>query len=164
MNSDFKDLLSAFAKAEVRYLIIGGYAVSKHSEPRYTKDLDIWIDNSKENAERVFSALKSFGAPLHDVSVDDFSVPTLVYQIGIEPSRIDILMGLTDMSFEECWQRRETASVAEIPIEFISLNDLIDNKMRAGRPQDLIDVEKLQKKVGDTSSIIPGTVDAVGRV
>ncbi len=149
MNSDFKDLLSAFAKAGVRYLIIGGYAVSKHTEPRYTKDLDIWIDNARENAEIVFHALLEFGAPLQDISVDDFTQPTLVYQIGLPPSRIDILMGLKEMNFSECWHRRESVEIGEFTIYYISIPDLIENKERAGRPQDLVDAQKLRMRLNE---------------
>jgi hypothetical protein len=79
MNSDFKELLKIFADAKVEYLIIGGYAVAKHAEPRYTKDLDIWIDNSRENAERVYHALKEFGAPLTNITIEDFTIPTMVF-------------------------------------------------------------------------------------
>ncbi len=148
MNSDFKELLKNFADKKVKYLIIGGYAVAKHAEPRYTKDLDIWISNKRENAERIFQSLKEFGAPLQDVSVEDFTIPTLVFQIGIEPSRIDILMGLKDLDFDECWRRRATAALGDIEIQFISIDDLIFNKQLAGRPQDLIDVEILKLKKG----------------
>lgn len=147
MNSDFKDLLDTFADAGVRYLVIGGYAVSEHTEPRYTNDLDLWIDNSIENANKVVTALHEFGAPLQDVAVEDFTVPTLVYQIGIEPSRIDILMGLKEMNFEECWERRETVEFSGLTVNFISIPDLIANKERTGRPQDLIDADKLRKKL-----------------
>jgi hypothetical protein len=102
MNSDFKELLKIFAEEKVKYLIIGGYAVAKHAEPRYTKDLDIWISNTRENAERVYRALKKFGAPHANIAVEDFTAPSLVFQIGIEPSRIDILMGLKELNFEDC--------------------------------------------------------------
>lgn len=128
MNSDFSDLLKIFTREKVEYLIIGGYAVAKHAEPRYTKDLDIWINNSKENAERVFKALEEFGAPLKDITRGDFTKPTLVFQMGIEPSRIDILMGLKNMSFNECWERKETVKFANVNVYFISLKDLIFNK------------------------------------
>lgn len=128
MNSDFKELLKIFAQEKVKYLVIGGYAVAKHAEPRYTKDLDIWIDNSRENAERVFHALKEFGAPLNNIKIEDFTVPTLVFQLGIKPARVDILMGLKELDFDECWERRATAQVSEIEIYFISIDDLIFNK------------------------------------
>ena len=148
MNSDFKELLKIFAERKVKYLIIGGYAVAKHAEPRYTKDLDIWIGNSGENAERVYQSLKEFSAPLTDITAEDFTIPTLVFQIGIEPSRIDILMGLKELDFEECWTRRATSIIGDLEIHFISLDDLIFNKTLAGRPQDLNDVEILNLKKG----------------
>ncbi len=153
MNSDFKELLKIFAEKKVKYLIIGGYAVAKHAEPRYTKDLDIWINNSRENAERVFQALKEFGAPLTDITIEDFTISTLVFQIGIEPSRIDILMGLKELDFDQCWERRATSNIGEIELHFISLDDLIFNKRLAARPQDLRDVENLELKKLDQSKI-----------
>jgi hypothetical protein len=154
MNSDFKELLKIFAERKVKYLIIGGYAVAKHAEPRYTKDLDIWIDNSTENAERIYGALKEFGAPLTNITVEDFTFPTLVFQIGIEPSRIDILMGLKELDFDECWERRAISKIGELEIYFISLDDLIFNKQLAGRPQDLLDAENLKLKRSEQSKIL----------
>ena len=139
MNSDFKDLLRLFTDAGIRYLVVGGYAVSEHTEPRYTKDLDLWVDNSIENAERVVGALRAFGAPLRDATVHDFTVPTCVYQIGLPPSRIDILMGLEGLDFDACWERRKTATIGEMSVNYISISDLIVNKERAARPQDIID-------------------------
>lgn len=153
MNSDFKELLKIFAQEKIEYLIIGGYAVANHAEPRYTKDLDIWINNSRENAERVYHALKKFGAPLNNITIEDFTVPTLVFQIGIEPSRIDILMGLKQLSFDECWERRDAATIGGIEIYFISLDDLIFNKKLAARPQDLRDIEILELKRKEQSKI-----------
>lgn len=153
MNSDFKELLKIFGKQKVKYLIIGGYAVAKHAEPRYTKDLDIWISNSRENAEQVFQSLKDFGAPLTNITVEDFTIPTLVFQIGIEPSRIDILMGLKGLDFDECWERRSISQIGGLEIYFISLDDLIFNKQLAGRPQDLRDAENLKWKKKEQSNI-----------
>lgn len=148
MNSDFKDLLKLFAGAGVRYMVVGGYAVTEHTEPRYTKDLDLWVDNSDENAERVVAALREFGAPLLDATVHDFTVPTTVYQIGLPPSRIDILMSLEGLDFGDSWNRRKNSIVAEIPVAYISLADLIVNKELAGRPQDLIDAQNLRRQLG----------------
>jgi hypothetical protein len=123
MNSDFKELLKTFNQEKVKYLIVGGYAVAKHAEPRYTKDLDIWIDNSQENAGRVYRALEKFGAPLNNIKIEDFTVPTLVYQMGLEPLRVDILMGLKNLTFDDCWERKATAAIGELEIYFDS--DLI---------------------------------------
>lgn len=147
MNSDFKDLLRLFEKAGVRYLVVGGYAVSEHTEPRYTKDLDLWVDNSSQNAQRVVDALREFGAPLRDATIHDFTVPETVYQIGLPPSRIDILMALDGLNFDECWQRREKSVIGELPVNYISAADLIINKELAGRPHDLRDAEMLKMKV-----------------
>lgn len=153
MNSDFKEMLRIFNKEKVKYLVIGGYAVAKHAEPRYTKDLDIWISNSQENAARVFYALREFGAPLNHITIEDFTVPTLVFQLGIEPSRVDILMGLKELSFDDCWERKATITLGEIEIHFISLDDLIRNKRIAGRPQDLRDAEILELKKKEQAKI-----------
>ena len=153
MNSDFKELLKAFAKEKVEYLIIGGYAVAKHAEPRYTKDLDIWINNSKENAERVYHALKYFGAPLGRVTSEDFTINSLVFQMGIEPSRIDILMGVKNLVFDDCWKRKDIAMIDDIETYFIGINDLILNKRSVGRPQDLMDVKNLELKIKEIETI-----------
>ena len=97
MNRDFRDLFSAFNDADVRYLVVGAYAVIHYTEPRYTKDLDIWVEPSQDNAVRVYRSLASFGAPMDNLGVDDLSNPDVVFQIGIEPNRIDTLMGLGDL-------------------------------------------------------------------
>ncbi|MGI8408308.1 MAG: hypothetical protein ACR2M8_00325 [Pyrinomonadaceae bacterium] len=134
-------------------MIIGGYAVGKHAEPRYTKDLDIWISNRRDNAERVYEALAKFGSPLTGVSIEDFTDPTLIYQIGVEPSRIDVLMGLKELSFDDCWERRVTTVIDETETYFISIDDLIKNKRITGRPQDLLDAESLELKKKEQEKI-----------
>jgi len=146
VNSDFSDLLQSLNDAGAEYLVVGGIAVIIHTEPRYTKDIDIWINNSRSNAERVFRALGNFGAPLGDVTVDDFTKNDLVYQIGVEPTRIDILMGLEAMDFEDCWSRRVPEALEGIPMNVISVADLIQNKERTARPQDLIDAANLRAR------------------
>ena len=141
MNSDFKDLLRAFNGAGVRYLVVGGYA---YAEPRYTKDLDIWIDRSPDNAGSVLTALRAFGAPLHELSKDDLTTPGTFYQIGLPPNRIDIITQLEEMDFAVCWKRRKTVSLGDLRLEYISLDDLIENKERTARPHDLADAEHLR--------------------
>lgn len=147
MNSDFKDLLQALNDAEVKYLVVGGYAVAKHTEPRYTKDLDVWINRSKENAELLLTALRVYGAPIADISVDDLIQDDTFFQIGVEPVRIDIIMDLKAMKFNDCWLRRVVADVEGVSINFISISDLIENKEKTARPQDLIDAKHLRTKV-----------------
>lgn len=144
MNSDFKELLSIFNEHEVRYLIIGGYAVMKYSEPRYTKDLDIWIEASKENGERVFVSLKEFKAPLFDLTPSDFAGEGSFYQMGRPPVRVDILMSIAGMNFADAWKHRQIVDFFGVEASFISLDDLIKSKELAGRPQDLADAENLR--------------------
>ena len=144
LNSDFKELLSLLNAAQVRYLVVGGYAVMEYTEPRYTKDLDIWVSPDRDNAERVYAALKQFGAPLANITVKDFTNPDLVYHMGRPPVRVDILMGLTGLEFEPAWGNRVAGNYGEVATQFISIEDLIINKRAAGRPQDLMDVENLR--------------------
>lgn len=145
MNSDFKNLLRAFSEEEVRYLVVGGYAFAEHVEPRYTKDLDVWIERTAENADRVLAALRSFGAPLRELSKDDLTSPGTFYQIGLPPSRIDIITQLEEMDFAECWNRRKTGQIGDLAVEYISASDLMENKERTGRPHDLADLEHLRQ-------------------
>ncbi len=143
MNSDFKDLLRIFNACRVKYLIIGGYAVIKYTEPRYTKDLDIWVDTERANAKAVFEALRDFGAPLTDMTEDDFAHEGYFYQMGMPPVRVDILMSVSGLEFAEAWGNRVETDIDGIIVPFISKSDLIQSKLTAGRPQDLIDAESL---------------------
>ncbi len=143
-SSDFKDLLSLFEKHKIRYLIVGGYAVMKYSEPRFTKDLDIWIATDPANANAVYAALKEFGAPLANLTADDFTDQDCFYQMGRPPLRIDIMMSIPGIEFQEAWNNRETVELADHPIPFISRSDLIRAKKASGRPQDIIDIQKLE--------------------
>jgi hypothetical protein len=143
INPDFKDLLLAFNAAEVRYLVVGAYAVTFHAQPRFTKDLDLWVEASLENAARVHKALTAFGAPVGELTLDDLANPEMVYQIGVAPNRIDVLMGVSGLEFAEAWPVRVDSTYGDCPIHVISRQDLIRNKRAAGRPQDLIDLRAL---------------------
>jgi predicted nucleotidyltransferase len=128
----------------VEYLIVGGFAVMKYGEPRYTKDLDVWVHNSPENALRVVAALKKFGAPVEydGVSEQTFIEKQVVYQIGIAPLRIDILTEITGVHFPDAWKRRVASTFFGVPVHFISLDDLIANKQALGRSIDIKDLKK----------------------
>jgi len=141
MNPDFVDLLRAFVAADVRFLIVGAYALALHGRPRATGDLDVWVDATPENASRVMTALAAFGAPLSDVSVDDFSRPGVTYQIGVAPGRIDILTELTGLPFNEAWPERMRRPFGEIDVDFIGREAFIRNKRATGRAKDLGDIE-----------------------
>lgn len=144
-NPDFRDLFACFAGGDVRFIVVGAHAVIHHTQPRYTKDLDVWIDATDDNALRAHRALAAFGAPLAGVSPADLSRPSMVLQIGIEPNRIDVIMGLEGLDFDEAHGRSVETTYGGIPIRVLSLEDLIAAKRRAGRPQDLIDIEQLER-------------------
>jgi hypothetical protein len=143
VSSDFKDLLRLFNENQVEYLVVGGYAVIKYTEPRFTKDLDLWIRASRANAVAVFRALREFGAPLAKMTADDFAQEGYFYQMGLPPLRIDILMSITGLTFEEAWNRRVEGDFDGVLAWFISRDDLIRSKTAAGRPQDLIDADSI---------------------
>jgi hypothetical protein len=143
MNQDFVDLLRAFIAAEVRFLIVGAYALALHGRPRATGDLDVWVEATPQNAERVMRALASFGAPMNDISIADFSSEGVTYQIGVPPGRIDILTELTGISFSEAWADRMRRPFGEIEVDFIGRTSFIRNKRATGRPKDLGDIEGL---------------------
>ena len=143
-HPDFKELLSVFNAHSVRYLVVGGYAVMKYSEPRFTKDLDLWISVDPGNARAVYAALRDFGAPLSGLTEESFCQKGFFYQMGVPPLRVDVMMSLPGMTFEEAWPRRVMLELAETAIPFISKEDLIRIKRASGRPQDLIDAEQLE--------------------
>jgi hypothetical protein len=147
-SPDFKELLSILAKHRVRYLVVSGYAVMKYTEPRFTKDLDLWIATDEENSEAVFAAPKEFGAPLRDLTPADFREEGYFYQMGSPPLRLDIMMSLLGVTFEAAWVSREKAEIEGLVVPFISRADLIKTKEASGREQDRIDVKKL-RKAGD---------------
>ena len=143
-NPHYKELLQLLNEFEVEYLIVGGFAVMKYSEPRYTKDLDVWVHNSRQNALRVIEALKKFGAPLeHDkVTAETFTDKQVVYQIGIAPVRIDILTEITGVRFPPAWENRVASTFFGVPVHFISWDDLVANKQALGRSSDLKDLKR----------------------
>ena len=146
MNEDFLDLLSALLDADVRFMVVGAYAVGVHARPRATKDLDVWVEASIENSHKVMRALQAFGAPLHDLSADDFARPGTGFMMGIPPRRIDILTQVSGVAFEEAWVNRFVAAVGpDLRCPFIGLADLIRNKRAAARDQDLVDVGILER-------------------
>ena len=143
VNSDFSDLLRIFNDHNVRYMLIGGYAVVQYTEPRFTKDLDVLISTDTTNAEAVYNALREFGAPLAGLTPNDFAEEGFFFQMGVPPVRVDILMGIPGIQFEDCWNRRVEVDFEGLRVIFISKQDLIASKRAAGRPQDLIDADLL---------------------
>jgi hypothetical protein len=146
MHQDFKELLSAFNAGQVRYLIVGGYAVSFHAQPRATKDLDILIGADAENSKAVLTALAKFGAPIEGLSAKDFAEPDNFFRMGTPPVMVDIMPKISGVEFEEAWRRRVDVRIDDdLSVPFISREDLLVAKLSAGRAQDLIDVDALRE-------------------
>ena len=145
MNRDFAEMLDALFAAGADFLIVGAHALAAHGRPRATGDLDIWIRPSSGNAERVWSALVDFGAPMDELRIEDLSSPEVVFQIGLPPARIDILTSLTGLSFDEAWSHRQVIDVEGRRLPFLSKDDLIRNKSALGRPRDLADIDDLKR-------------------
>jgi hypothetical protein len=148
MYQDYKDLLSAFNAHGVRYLIVGGYAVIFHAQPRFTRDIDLFIKADPENARAAYEALAAFGAPLQDIRVEDLSDPQNFFRFGREPRAIDILPGIEGVDFDVAWERRVEGVIdatSGLTGFFISKDDLIASKLAAGRLRDLADVEEIRE-------------------
>jgi len=145
MNSDFRELLRLFAKHEVRYLIVGGYAAMHYSQPRFTKDLDIWLEPSAENADRVIRVFAKFGMPLIDVCREDFEREGLQYMIGRSPVLFDFLTTLPGQDFSSCWESRTSDLEEGFEIYYLSKRSLIEAKQQAGRVQDLADLDEIRR-------------------
>lgn len=150
LPTDFADLLVELLDADVRFMLVGGYAVAHHGHPRATKDIDIWVCPDSENADRVIRALQSFGAPLASLGVtrDDFLTPGQTVQIGVTPLRIDLLTEIAGVDFESAWSARDRSELnlhgqREVPV--LGRAQLLVNKRAAGRPQDLADVAALER-------------------
>ena len=144
-NRDFSDLFSALNDAAVEYLLVGGYALAFHDAPRFTGDVDVWVNATGENARRVLDALRAFGAPVSELSVEELGRPGLVVQIGVVPNRVDVLTSIDGVSFEEAWPRRVAGEYGGHRIHVISKDDLIRNKLATGREQDALDVQRLRR-------------------
>ena len=148
MYPDFKELLSVFNAHSVKYLIVGGYAVSFHAQPRATKDLDLFIKADPANAAATYAALAGFGAPLGNFKVEDLSDPTKFIRFGREPVAVDILSAIDGVVFEEAWERRVEGVIDPargLTAFFLSKADLISSKLAAGRMSDLADVEAIRE-------------------
>ena len=146
ISSDYKDLFKILNRHKVKYLIVGAYAVIYYTEPRFTKDLDIWVEAEPKNANRLYAALKEFGAPLKDVSPEDFINKKMIYQIGVAPIRIDIIMGLSSLDFASAWKNRTRSEYGGISIKILGKKELIKSKEKSKRLQDRLDVKNLKPK------------------
>lgn len=152
-SNDFKELLSALNEHRAKYLIVGGYAVAIHAQPRATKDLDIFVQPEPKNAEAVYAALVKFGAPMSALKPADLIDPGSFFRMGVSPQMIEILPQISGVKFDDAWQRRIEAVVDErtgLKAFVISAEDFITNKLAAARLQDLADVEAVRKAAEST--------------
>ena len=143
LNQDFREFIASLNDNGVRYLVIGGYAVAFHGYPRYTKDIDIWIEIGEENAERMVRALRQFGFGSLGLREADFLEPDQVIQLGYAPNRIDLIMGPPGVEFAECYDERVEVEIEGVVVNFVGLDCLKRSKRASGRWQDLADLENL---------------------
>lgn len=151
LNPDFKDMLSCLKDERVEFIIVGAYALAAHGFPRATGDIDIWVRNSPENARKLLRALAKFGAPTSNLTDKDFTAQDAVFQIGIEPSRIDILTGIDGVEFEQARLNRVGVAIDDLEIFVLSKADMLKNKLAAGRDKDQADIVWLKKNQADAT-------------
>lgn len=144
LSRDFREFIESLNAHNVRYLVVGGYAVAFHGYPRFTKDLDVWLWLDAENATKAVQALADFGFASLDITADDFLVPDQIIQLGYPPNRIDLITTLPGVEFESCFDQREVVTIDDIPVNFIDRESLKRNKQASGRLQDLADLENLE--------------------
>ncbi len=145
VEKDYEEILKLFNRHKVKYCIIGAFAVALYARPRYTKDIDIFIDSSPENAKKIIKALAEFGFEDLDLSEDDLCQKGNIIQLGYEPLRVDIVTSLSGISFDQAWKSKVGADHGREKVYFIGLDDLIQTKKQSGRPQDKVDLDLLIK-------------------
>lgn len=144
MNSEFEELLQVFAEHKVRYLIVGGYAVIHYTQPRWTKDLDLWVDPSLPNARKLMKAFRQFGIPLiGGLTVADFAQEQTQFMIGVPPCCFDFLTSIAGLKFSAAWKKKVTEHSMGFPVHYLHLDELIIAKQQAGRPEDIADLKEI---------------------
>lgn len=143
LNQDFKEFIQFLNDNDVRYLVVGGYAVALHGYPRYTKDIDIWIESSRENATKLLDALEQLGFGSVGLKIEDFLEADQIIHLGYPPNRIDLLTTLAGVSFEDCYGSKVEVAIEGVIVNFIDMDNLKRNKRASGRLQDLADAENL---------------------
>jgi predicted nucleotidyltransferase len=146
LDNNFKEFIKLLNENEVKYLVVGGFAVAIHGYPRYTKDIDFWIWANPENAEKLLKTIQDFGLGTLGLAIEDFYNPDNVIQLGYEPQRIDLIIQLEGLDFEICFAQRKDVEFEGIPISFIGFDDLIKNKRSTGRAKDRVDAQTLERK------------------
>lgn len=154
LNEDYKEMLQILLEEEVRFIVVGAYALGAHGFPRATGDIDIWIEPTADNAKKVVRSLTRFGAPLLDIGEKDFREEGVIFEIGVVPRRIDILTAVDGVEFQSAYAGRMIIQIGELNVPVLSLQDLIKNKESTGREKDALDAKMLKKK------LVPNTADS----
>jgi hypothetical protein len=144
LSKDFKEFVELLNSNQVKYLIVGGYALAFHGHPRYTKDIDIWILTDPKNAKKMLMVLNDFGLSQLGLKEEDFLTPDTLIQLGYPPNRIDILTGATGIDFDECYAQKISFEIGGLTVDLIDIENLKKNKQATGRLQDLADLEHLK--------------------
>ena len=143
-SQDFREFIELLIKNEAEYLIVGGYAVGIHGHPRYTGDLDIWLNATPQNAAQILKSVNEFGFASFKLTKEDFTKPGNVIQLGYPPLRIDLLTEIDGVTIEECFKNRKEVIIEGLTVNFIGYNDLLKNKKESGRPRDIDDIDNLK--------------------
>jgi hypothetical protein len=146
LKRDFRELLASFNDRKVEYLIVGGYALAFHGAPRFTGDLDLLVEATPENADRILAALADFGFGDLGLSVEDFTTPDRVIQFGVPPVRVDVMTSISGVSWEQASADRVAGSYGDLAVYFIGRESFIANKRASGRARDLADLEDLGER------------------
>ena len=140
LNEDYKEMLQNLLRNEVKFLVVGAYAMAAYGYPRATGDFDIWVDTTLENSQRIYKSVSDFGAPLSGITERTFTEKGIVFQIGVAPRRIDIITHIDGVEFHNAYQDKEEVEIENMKISFLSKSNLIKNKKSTGREKDKIDI------------------------
>lgn len=143
-SQDFREFIELLIKNKAEYLIVGGYAVGIHGHPRYTGDLDIWLNPTQQNAELILKSVNEFGFSSFKLTIEDFTKSGNVIQLGYPPLRIDLLTEIDGVTFNDCFENRKEVTIDNLKVNFIGYQDLLKNKKESGRPRDIDDIENLK--------------------
>jgi hypothetical protein len=137
-------MLQSLLDQEVKFLLVGAYAMGAHGYPRATGDIDIWVESSAENSRRIYQCLATFGAPLHEIDETTFVEPDVVFQIGVTPRRIDVISAVSGLEFDQAYAKRQIVDIEGLSVPVVSRDDLIRNKRATGRDKDRLDADRLE--------------------
>ena len=143
-SNDFEELLAAFNANGVRAVVVGGHALAYHGHPRFTKDLDVFVEPTADNAQRILKSLEAFGFGSVGLTSDDFSKPGQIVQLGVAPNRIDLMTAIDGVTFHEAWAGRAQGQFGSEPVSYLGRAEFLRNKHAAGRPQDLADIDAIE--------------------